>query len=208
MSYQMINLDSEAKKYIVKCLEMGLSLARSILAKHNIETGKVTTCFDNFVDPIRIQQMTADRLSGGLVSDTGLSVDCLIDSIREHLTKSDNNLCILEAASAEPQFPFMEKTSLRYMVHDKEVYFVLASDRCSHKEIDDALGTAQSPWLFIGVMTSVPDPRAWEGKKKLSKEEVEVLATRAEKVFVMAFDEEGYLTWSKDEADKKPDKRG
>ena len=196
MKYQTINLGSEAKKYIVKRLEMGLSLAQSILAKHNIEVGTVTTCFDDFVDPIRIQQMTAERLSGGKVSDTGLSVDCLIDSIAEHLGKRANNVCMLESF-ADPEFPFMQRTALPYKVYENEVYFVLTPNHLSRREIDDSIGTAQSPWLLIGAMTSVPDHRTWEEKKELSQEDVEVLATRVEKVFVMAFDEEGYLIWSK-----------
>lgn len=198
MNYQTITLGSAARKFIINCLqEGGLTMARYILARHDIEEGTVTTCFDDFVDAQWMQQMTVERLAGGMVSDTGLSVDCLIDSIMEHLAKSEHNVCMLESAVADPQFSFMQQTTLPYKVHGKEVYFVLTPKQRTRKEIDHAIGTAQSPWIFIGAMTSVPDISSWEGKRELLKSELEELAVRAEKVFVMAFDEEGYLTWSR-----------
>jgi|GEM_PF-6157546 len=201
MNYQTITLGSEAKKYIINRIEEGgLTMARHILARHDIEGGTVTTCFDDFVDAQWIQGMTVQRLFSGKVSDTGLSVDCLIDSIMEYLSKSENNVCMLECAFAEPQFKFMQRMSLPYKVHEKEVYFVLTPKQRTRREIDDAIATAHSAWVFIGAMTSVPDISTWEEKKELSEEELEDLAARAKKVFVLAFDEEGYLTWSKPEA--------
>src|SRR4051812_11709737 len=155
MNYQTIRLGSEAKKYVIKCLGMGLAMARSILEQHDINAGEVVACLDDFVDAQRIQQMTTDRLSGGLVSDTGLSMDCLIDSIEEHLSKSSNNVCVLEDANAQPQDPYMQKETSRYMVHEKEVYFVLTPDQRSRREIDDAISTSESSWVFIGAMTSI-----------------------------------------------------
>jgi len=199
MNYQTIRLGAEAKNYIIKCLGMGLTMGRSILRQHDINTGEVVACLDDFVDSERIQQLTVESLRWSSVSDTGLSIDCLIDSIIEHLSKSDANVCILEDADSEPQFTFMQKETSRYMVHEKEVYFVLTPAQRSRKEIDAALITSQSLWLFIGAMTSIPEGTNWEGKKELSKEELEDLAARAEKVFVAAFDREGYLMWSKPE---------
>ena len=198
MNYQTITLGSEARKHVLNRLQMGLTMAQFILTEHDIETGTVTTCFDDFVDARQIQEMTVERLFSGKVSDTGLSVDCLIDNIVEHLSKDLNNICMLESF-ADPEFPFMKRTTLPYKVHEKEVYFVLTVNRCSRREIDESIGKAQSAWLFIGAMTSVSDISSWEGKMELSEEDLEDLAARTEKVFVVAFDEEGYLYWSKPE---------
>ena len=51
---------------------------------------------------------------------------------------------------------------------------------------------------LIGVMTSLPEGHylALE-KKKITSEELKLLAERAEKIIVGAYDGEGYLIWSK-----------
>jgi hypothetical protein len=67
-----------------------------------------------------------------------------------------------------------------------------------HDIILNTISESSSIPIFIGFMTSIdPNIQKYIGCKQYIKEEIlTIMADRAEKIFVGAYDGEGYLIWS------------
>jgi len=194
-TYRAFSLPAEANRYIRNCLEAGNSLAKHLLTQLDLENGRVVSFLPPGVNPSVAQQF---RYGG--VASAKESISCLVALIRTFLSTGEGRLCICENALARPNDPILSSSDTRILIFKNEVYHFLSEGDVESRKIRQTIGEAESAYLFIGVMTSVPKESSFSHEARRitipSDELLRVLAERAEKIVVGAYDGEGYLIWN------------
>ena len=162
--FSKVDLDGPGIDFIKSKLTLGLYLARSVLAQTPLSE---FTCFTYL--PAYVKRDEAYSFDAGgkihprsqptLVMQEGKrwfkqkaedSDDILQRIIQEFLSQSSTNICVIEDASAEPTYPYLEKHGARVFFHSREVYHVLTSS-VSPNDIRNALNLS-SAWLRLGFL--------------------------------------------------------
>ncbi|MBI1923433.1 hypothetical protein HYR99_04195 [Candidatus Poribacteria bacterium] len=195
-TYREVSLPTEANKYIRECLEDGNSLAKHLLTQLERESGRVVTFLPHGVAPGTTQQFK----SGGVTSAKE-SESWLVTLIQASLSRGEGCLCFLENALARPSDPILSSSKTRILIFRDEIYHFLSERDVESEKIRQTIRRAESPHLFIGIVTSLPKERSfpYEARKVTitSDELLRDLAERTEKIVVGAYDGEGYLVWNK-----------
>jgi hypothetical protein len=116
----------------------------------------------------------------------------LVPLIQDFLSSIEDSLLILEDNEVRPDDPWLRNyPDLPVLTYEDEVYYYLSQTQSG--KIKRLFSFAKS-WTFMGMLTSLPEgiemlPR----KRSLTKGEIELLAERAERVIVAAYDHEGYI---------------
>ena len=219
-TFREIHLGREAIQFIRDCLEEGgMTLGRGLLLHCDLEKGRVLTYLPTTVSEDETRQFKF----GGKVEEIPLGPadnfvaeagtrwvrvptedtdNHLVRTIQAYLRGEGGRWCIFEDAVSSPSFPYIRRRrDGRIRVLGSEVYYLIGkSDAEDEARILKTVRNAQSGWRFACAMSSVPERVHFlEGGRSLKRDEVRVLAERAEKIAVGAYDGEGYLIWSKGE---------
>jgi hypothetical protein len=121
----------------------------------------------------------------------------LVAKIKDHLGKAADHVCVFEDQFKQPKDPVVQKLLTRYATFNDEVYHLLFQDDAEDQRILDTIRGAKGGPIFIGVLTTWPlEPRVG-GAGVLSRAQLQTLAASAQKLFVGAYDGEGYLIWTR-----------
>lgn len=212
--YREIILGNEAKEYISDRLTLGKTLASILLQTCNIEKGQVTTFLPSYIakktakefetgklKPDPNQKLVTEKYRISCLNGSATPVPTtdfyLVSLIHSYLNKKENNLCIFEEANSKPTDPFVlsGKMETRFLTHKDEIYHFLLNQDNKVETIEQTISFADA-WLFIGIMTSLPQEMTFSlKKKKLTLKELKILSERTEKIIIGAYDGEGYLIW-------------
>ena len=216
-AFREILLGSEALEFIRDHLtEGGMLLARDLLQYCDLENGQVMTYLPTNVSDDEARKFaTGGKLetpmgpSENFVARDGTrwtmkpNADTdlhLVRTIQAHLRRRGRRWCIFEDALGSPSDPRILSGDDRIRVLGSEVYYLIGeADVDDEARILKTVRDANSAWRFACTMSSIPEPGHFsEGGRSLKSDEVRILAERAEKIAVSAYDGEGYLIWSKD----------
>jgi hypothetical protein len=194
----------------------GHTLARRAMAAIDFDAGRVTTFLPSHVSLGRARNF---EVGGGLfpdppesewryTTDTGgkkwvikpkPDTDRqLVAPIRDFLRTNGDGMVVLENFNARPDDPWLQKVSSRLIVFGSDVYHVLLPIDTVEDRIMSFLREAHSAWIFIGVMTLLPGKTdSLLDKKHFTSDELSIMGEKAQKIFVSAYDGEGYVIWSR-----------
>lgn len=208
-------LGVEAIEYIYSCLAKGKTFA-SYLSTLNLKKGRVITFL-----PIEVSEEVAKQFELGgklpvpppkahisFTSEDGSKWRmapkpninlCLVEIIQKFLTKGQEHICIFEDALAKPSDPYMVSSTVPWLAFNDEVYYFLSWRDTDSRKIEQVIKEASNVYPpTIGAMISVPDSREFTfEERKITIDQLKILAERTEKIIIGAYDGEGYLIWSK-----------
>ena len=189
--YKELSLDQEALRFFQERINTGLPLATEVLARHDLARGRLGTLV-----PAHVGNITREILERGGGFRSSTSREWVIGCIVKYLSAAPGRLCVLEDPMERSSGPGLGVYRSRLVTCAEYVYFVLCADDTHRQRIEMALREAASAWITYGFMTTVPP--GWNPDSgHFSKEDMEFLADKTEKIIVDAFDGEGWLIWEK-----------
>lgn len=200
MGCQVLDLDTQALLFVESNLRKGLTLSRRILEYQNVSGGSVAACLPPDIDLSAIKKRLSDEFRYGFLTEQGGALSCLVEFVRSYLSAESGRIAIFENANASTDDPRLDEDG-KVLALENEVYYMLSS-KDDDESIRNSITSANSLWIHIGILASVSNIDDWKSKSILDPHDAVDLAKRTEHVIVGAFDDEGYLIWS------KPDKRG
>lgn len=210
--YKEINLRPEVIAYIKECLAEGHTLAKYLLQRDDLDSGRVITFIPQEID-VRDEEVnnpkygrlfpepppeTHIKIPGGKMVLIPNTDTILMQIIQKFLSTGEGRVCVLEDALARPHDPSLSSADTRIVIFNSEVYHVLLSSDAEDNELILQTIRRASSWLFIGAMTSIlREGDFFLEAGKITSEKLKVLAERIEKIVVGAYDGEGYLIWER-----------
>jgi hypothetical protein len=185
-------LGTEAVDYIRHELARGRTLARDLLSV--LPASSVVT----FV-PEDVPEEDLTDFEGGCLGDTWEAFVPVLELAEEYLRAQspEQRYLICEDTFASRTDPYLAGMKGPFFTHDDDVYFFLPAEHVSADQVRRIISAGgHYPW--IAVLTSLaPASAALRPHSEQSRQVLQALASRAEHVFVAAYDEEGWLLWSR-----------
>ena len=190
--YKELFLDQEALRFFRERINTGLPLATEVLARHDLARGRLGTLV-----PVHVSRITSEILERGGLFRSSASREWVLDAITKYLSAAPDRLCVLEDHVGRSSDPGLSLSRSRIVTCAEYVYFVLCADDTHRQRIERSLWDAASASITYGFMTAVPP--GWNPDSgHFSKEDMEFLADKTEKIVVDAYDGEGWLIWEKE----------
>lgn len=203
-----------ALRFFRERLANGRTLAQHALTTLPLPTGQISTFLPAGVIPRSLEDFraggklptppTSDWKGLQSTDETLLMIPVpntdywLVKKIKDYLLQSKNRVCIFEDALKHPSDVVMRKLSTRYAIFGDEIYHLLFHEDAHDERIAETVNAARSVPTFIGAMS------VWSGEPQeirlrvLSLAQLQLLANSAQKLFVGAYDGEGYLIWDRE----------
>jgi hypothetical protein len=118
--------------------------------------------------------------------------------ISEFLASDSRRLCIFAHPLADSSDGWISSSRLRLATFGNDVYVLIASsDVTDADKSANSIRSAKSLW-WSAVLVSTPVGLEEAGDRvELTEESLREIAARAEHILVEAYDQEGFLAWSK-----------
>ncbi len=134
------------------------------------------------------------KIPGATLVPVPSTIDDLTKLISAHLSTPER-VCFLENANASRGDPWLAQPGVPTGYYEDEVYHWLAGPQ-PEAAIKEAVKTARSSFIFIGALTSLTGTGVELVESgDLSLEALQRLADNTCKLFVGAYDGEGYVIW-------------
>lgn len=202
--YRDIILGNEANSYINEILQEGNTLSQHIIRKINIQNGRVKTFSPSICNNSKNYN---EFYYGGISADVPEPKKIRQNDIEAHLAMlvktfiSENlsNVCIIENSLANKNDAWVKNIGSNLLFFNDEVYHFLSSKNFKGDDILKTITQAKSIPVFIGYFASIPEKILIRFNSKpsieISIEEIGTIANGIQKIFVGAYDGEGYLIW-------------
>jgi|SRR5579862_5853824 len=198
-----------AVEYLWEELRQGKTLASLVLRSVNFSKGTIESLVPDSYNPLEISQFDRGHIIGrgerqtfklGTISGVatrkigvpeGLAglICTLLDS---------ESLCLVENHLARVGDSWLNHAKSRLATHGAEVYHFLTAADCDAAKVRDAILESSHPPLSWGALGRIPADHLTSGPKQiaLTTDELKSFANTVRRVFVSAYDGEGYLVWA------------
>ena len=186
------------------------SLAHHLLRRGDLADGRIITYApqDSPEDSLyqfreggklKIDPATIVYQEGGRLEPIPNTNSWLIAIVQGHLRGGPDRVCVFEDSMSSPSDAWIAGSRLRPQVFENVVYFALFNRDAEDKQkVENTIRHTKNVWLFYGVMSSLPEEMHLDPEGgPINSDVLEMLARRAEKIVVGAYDGESYLIWSK-----------
>lgn len=184
MIYQEYILGDPAKEYVQKKIfRCGKSLSRSLFAE-GVYDMNVIAYLPNDCD---IQNINYEH---GGISELAYADKWIDRKAGEFISQSVNNLVVYEHALALPNDAWLQRSEIRPLILNEDIYFVAMHPDINQVSIARKLATT----ALVLVATMISLPKSCENV--LNKEHNEIFSfflSNIKSLIVSAFDGEGYL---------------
>lgn len=203
ITYKEVVVPSSAITYLINHhLFYGLTLAKKLAVNPTLYEGVVTT----FLPPVNIdkldllnnyefsiQQFFSERISIDVVKK-----EWLLPMILSHLKQNDSQryLCVIEEHDEKRGSPNLATAPNKIILYGDEIYHVVFDQLASMENLSISFDWSTS-WFFTVVLTSLDNSCSLEEISEFAISEIELLASRVEKIIISAYDKESYLVWHK-----------
>jgi len=200
-----------AELYLEESLKDGHTLAKLVLEVIRFESGYITT----FLPPNVAPESIKDFRTGGKLPSSPEPESYVPDGqsqkitpvpntdadlafvVKGHLRLDKRRVCAMEDALKRPGDLILKRLKTRYATFENEIYHLLFHTDAGTNNVENVLKTAKSLPTFVGLLTSCSHPPGLATDGTLSLTELRELAIKVNKIFVGAYDGEGYLLWNK-----------
>jgi hypothetical protein len=189
-----VELSGNALKYIKDELAQGDVIAHYLLQFIKFEQGVIRTFLPNDV-------IDAENLDfkSCVAEDTqamyGATHTKTADFITTYLSQHKNGIAVFETL-ASPDSPFLKKRNSQFFSHQQRVYLYLVNENANVKEADKIIAGARG-YPCIGILSSLPDSETIRNQQVVNGDFLTKLSVETECIIIGAFDEDGFLFWSK-----------
>ena len=188
------------------------SLAHHVLEETDLATGTITTCVPGltprealyqFKEGVRLKAKLSalEELGEGTQGWNPVpeedTYQWLIRVVMEYLRSDPDKVCMFDSIIKSPGDARVATLVPQPHIFQNQVYFSLFHKDVETTEIvESAISHANNAWFFYGVMSSLPAGSGLDpGGGEITSDVLEMLAQRAEKIIVSAYDGESYLIW-------------
>jgi hypothetical protein len=213
-----IPLGKEAIEWVRKTLTEGNTLSKYLLENINVDTGNVITFlppeadiekartqFEWSVIPMspRSEWVWLKETHNGkhpVAIPVHRTVEPQVEIISKFLEADSNRLCVFEDMMMSPKDPvFFKETNVVWLFNEEIYHIVFSSEKHTFEQIRSAISHAASAWPhFVGTITAFPDlSQTRPFRKQLTNLELKTIAQNTQKLIIGAYDNDGYLIWSK-----------
>jgi len=185
----------EAIAYVRDQLSRGGNFAAA-LQNLPLEEGKVLSYLPAGLDPAIAREFEESAsLSSGL--DVSGYTEKTGNFIYTFLGTRSKRYAVFETYAHEDT-PFLSTKAVPYFIYSGDAYYFLTSQNVTLDDVLDAVAWAKR-YPFVCALTSLPKDQLDIGlAQDVPSEVLGRFAARAEHVIVGAYDDEGYLIWSRD----------
>jgi hypothetical protein len=195
-SHVVTPLGKEAAEYMRSSLRNGLTLARLLRTHVDFDSGYITTVFDPHIDSSK-----AMDFGSGWNLDQDEARRYLMYLAEQLDPGSGSLLWLVEDVSAEPHFPYLQRTEAKGIPIrslNEEVYYVLSRNHHNRAMIQEAMKLADACYYSLSVVAPSEAPGDLHGLRgAVSVDFLRGVAERAELVAMSAYDGEGLVIWQR-----------
>jgi len=187
-----VNIEAAAQYIRRRISENGLALTRTLGEECSWESGMARTFC-----PADVELSTLTDLVDGGRMGLGPPTEWLAGQIAAFLSGGDDRVCILEDTCSRPDDAWLKsQTDVSVAVYGVQVYQMIPAGRGEPNIIAHTLGTADSAWGLIGVMTTDPNLQDTSPRRvDVGPETIRTWAAGAKAVILSAYDGEGWIVW-------------
>lgn len=195
----------DGKPSLIENLPNGQTL--SIFLKKNIRLneGKIITYAPSSLTGERLLIFDLAFLKPSIPPVTVVELDntivneWLVNEIKSFLAQSKDNYCIFEDGDAFPSEKIIARFPFKNVLFKRELYYIL-DNKDSDEVILEAIVQNSSYWpLGMGIFTTIKHISSYFSDKDHIKSEefFEIAAKNTQKIYIQAYDAEGYVLWEK-----------
>jgi hypothetical protein len=194
-------VDSFGRKYLLGELRKGNSYAQALLETTRIQGGQIYTYLPS------ILQSAKAKFQDGILTlydSVGMSGEDLYHQLQsacstmlyQYLSNNENGYVIFERIG-RPKSPIIQKERNPYFVFRDEVYLFHSHNSASLSTVEECMRKSRRYPLIMGL-TSLTDPSIEVSPREtIDLRTLTMFAERTEMLVVGAYDDEGYILWSK-----------
>lgn len=194
------DVTQKALPFFKEYLGYGKTFSQLFLKGHSLNLGEIFSYFPHDIDLSGISNFRHSVLfSQHTKTSSYQSEDVLVAIIKQFLARGKNNICIFEDSNAKPTDPYFLnlKLDIPWLGHADEVYYILNNDMNAKEKIFQVIRHASS-WLTIGALVSLRSEIKFSfAQKKITNNQLKLLARDTTSIILGAYDGEGYLIWEK-----------
>ncbi|MBK8127157.1 MAG: hypothetical protein IPK56_10760 [Elusimicrobia bacterium] len=205
--FKQITLGHEAKVYIEECFSKGKTLGKLFRSFINLSNGLITTELPDIVsnwDPNNFEggfvykNERVDKTEEPSQTCRTLLINAILKSLKE------DNVCVMESFLPSRGDEWLKETKSHVAFIGEEVCFLLDKNDASRERVEETLNDAEDPSIFFGAIGD-GDLKSIEKDGNMQLEELVKFIKKAKKIFVGAYDGEGYLVWEANRRKRKRD---
>ena len=196
----------KAYDYLRKQLDMGISLSQCI-SKLPLERGEVYSFvpedtsdeilynFD-FGGVYAIDKAKARTSQISPVKNDARPI--VLSEIQNYINEGEMNCCIFEEPNASPDFHWVKTSGMEYIhLNNQEMFFFFDKGNNDNEKVQDAFTTSEV-YIFLCVLSELKkeEHAQFAAFNEVAIDALELFAINMKKMFVRAYDGEGYLMWT------------
>ena len=184
-------LSAKAMNHLADRLTWGNTLANEARNRLSLQDGIISTLL---MAQESFSVLPDFKRGGREVLDD--SESWLVADVQEFLGAGEERVLVVEDACTKPSDPCVSQLIGRTMAFGDELYHCVGADDFDAMTIRTCIQEASSAYMEIGLMSCVPPSiLPSEARSVLSREVLELVAEKTQRIFVSAYDCEGYLIW-------------
>ena len=188
-----------ALRHIHQHLEWGTTLATLLSMQLDFVNGKVFTLMPPEVSQARLVLSEQSGYDDWIaITDPTQPQSLCVEYLQTYLLRNPKMICVLaEILLHAGERMSADEKKVQYTYKD-EVYFMFAAEQLGGMNVLQLVRSVLAGWGAIIVLTSLPDgPQALPLTRKLTREQLQLLAERTMVLVVGAHDGGGVLIWQK-----------
>lgn len=176
-------------EYFKDCLWDTNSISNEIMKSVNFEDGR----FFTFLPPGIEKSVMYQFHYGGV---TRSRLNCMTNMIYESLFGSDRLICVIDDYNSTYHPGYEGRLfSQCGKFHDNEVYYFLTKNNASPELIKKCLSVSECIWHSLAFISEVD--ANYDLSEELTQDEIRQICKNVKRIFVTAYDGEGYVVWER-----------
>jgi hypothetical protein len=189
-----IELGDSALDYIKEELANGDLVAKFLLQQIKFEQGVIRTHLPDDVN----DKATLDFRDSVAKDYQAMYTEThkwVAGFITAYLSQQKNNIAVFETLGS-PKDPFLQRRKPQYFSNQQNVYVYTAGNSYDEQEISQILREARG-YPCVGILTSLSNIKTISSEQTVSDDFIQKLVKETKHIIIGAFDEDGFLLWSK-----------
>lgn len=189
-----VELGENAIKYVKNELINGDAISKSLLKFTEFEQGAMRTFLPN--DVIDKENLDfRDSVAKDYQAMYSATHKKVANFIAVFLSQHKNNLVVFETF-ASPNDTYLKNRKLPHFINQQRVYLFLTGKNFDEQKAGHLVSAARG-YPCVGILTSIPFGKFIFSQQSIRNQLLEKLARRTKHIIIGAFDEDGFLYWSK-----------
>ena len=191
---RQVALSDKALKYIRDELAYGDVIAESLLQYINFEQGIIYTFLPDDVKDIECLDFR-DSVSKNYQAMYSETHKIVAEFIKTYLSRHKSGIAVFETL-ASPDDRFLKYREPQYFSNQQKVYLYLVNKNADVQEVNEIISGARG-YPCIGILSSLPSSETIQTQQIVNDNFLQQLVVETEHIIIGAFDEDGFLFWSK-----------